>query len=85
MARETPEIADPKPPGPRSISQLVLLACAFAVPVIGFLMAMAMWWMLNGLPGQGRGLWAGLMLVFGMGVIAAAYWAADRYWIRPRR
>lgn len=69
----------------RSIIQLVLLACAFAVPVVGFLMAMAMWWMLNGVPGQGRGLWAGLMLVFGIAVIGAAYLAADRYWINPRK
>lgn len=75
---------DPSKP-PRSISGLVLLACAFGVPVVGFLIAAAMWWILNGVPDDGRGLWGGLLLVFGVAVIGGAAWLADRYWVRPKR
>ena len=85
MARETPEVTQPPARTPRSLSGWVLIACAFAVPVIGFLMAAAMWWMVNGVPDDGRGLWGGVLLVFGVAVIGGLYWLAERYWINPRR
>ena len=74
---------DPSRP-PRSLSGWALLACAFAVPVLGFLIAVVMWWAVNGVPDGGRGMGGGLLLFLGVAVIAAAWWAADRFWIGPR-
>jgi len=75
-----PDPGDPR----RGIRNKVLFITATVVPVVGFMIAVVAWWMVNGVPDGGRGMIGGLLTVIGIAVIAGGYWLADRYWIRKR-
>jgi hypothetical protein len=74
------------PGEPRRKSRTVLLIlCAFVLPVVVFLISVAGWWAVNGVPDGGRGMLGGLGLLIGVVLIGGGYWLADRYWVRPKR
>ncbi len=68
----------------RARMERLMLVMAFAVPVAGFLIAVVMWWAARGRSAEAGAPWTGLMMLAGVALIAAAYWAADRFWIRRR-
>lgn len=68
----------------RNPRTVILILCAFVLPIAVFLLAVAGWWAVNGVPDGGRGIPGGLLLLAGVALIGGGYWLADRYWVRRR-
>lgn len=65
-------------------TRLLLLIGAIA-PCAIFLVAMAGWIAMNGMPDEGKGMLGGVLTLIGIVLIGACYWLAERYWINPRK